>query len=284
MPDENYVPLTDEALEGAIAAGMQFLRKHRDDGSNGSGTADGQTGWHPFRDVLDLDASQYLPDPALSALAWKERVSIVSAEPKAGKSTLIAQAVVAAVAGDRFVDRTVSEVATVAIVTEEPMSLLAARLRRYGLDERFPARVYTASPREGLDKLLAAFARCVPAVIVIDSLTSWTVQSRAESMNDPVVMRRLVEQLRAFADLGSAVLLVHHGRKSDGMLRDSVDIAAAVDMLVSFDPIDPEGNVVRPRQSNLRRLMYLGRWPMDDIVLGFNNDGRYFVTDAGHGG
>ena len=66
--------------------------------------------------------------------------------------------------------------------------------------------------------------------------------------------------------------LVHHVRKADGALADSRDIAASVDMIVSFTLGD-----VRTR----RVLRYEGRWPLETRTLDFNTrTRRYAVADS----
>ena len=85
-----------------------------------------------------------------------------------------------------------------------------------------------------------------------------------------------MDTLRTVADDGSGVLVVHHARRSDGELADSRDIAASVDMIVTFDAVDAELDRCAPRVSNMRLLSYLGRWPQDTVMLDFDRRrGRY---------
>lgn len=93
-------------------------------------------------------------------------------------------------------------------------------------------------------------------------------------------MRKIISQLRLLADAGVAVFLVHHGRKEDGELRDSVDRAASTDLLIGFHGVDPEGKVVPFCATNLRRLSAVGRSPVDSVVLGFR-DSQYYVDRHG---
>ncbi len=282
MPDTGP-SYTNEELQEAVTHGMRHLASRRANGSAGDPQAAGE-GWSPFEDAVLVDESKQVPDMLVSGFVWRERISVLCSEPKAGKSTVLAQAILAAIDGRDFADERVPALrgGSIAIVTEEPLGLLKARLSRYGLSpERHIGRVWLCSPRDGLDRIFAAFARQRPDVVLIDSLTSWAVQTPAESMNDPMAMRRLVEAFRAVTDAGAGVGFVHHGRKSDGALRDSGDLAASPDMLISFDPVNHEGQIVSKHQTTLRRLSYIGRWPVGTVTLGFNgSDSTYYVDQT----
>ena len=169
-----------------------------------------------------------------------------------------------------------------AIATEEPLELLAQRLHVYGVRSSHRAAVFVASPAHGVDRLLEALARSAPEVVIVDSFTPWAVAAGADSMSDPAGMRRVMDALRAVADHGPAVLVVHHARRSDGELADSRDLAASVDMVITFDAVDQEGGRCLPRSSNTRRLSYLGRWPQDGVLLEFDRrDRRYACQQKG---
>ena len=171
------------------------------------------------------------------------------------------------------------------IATEEPPELVVSRLRRYGLSSlvsggvvsgcALRARVFRACSR--------TLASRLPEVLIIDSLTEWAFHTGIESMNDPLAMRKIISLLRLLADAGVAVFIVHHGRKEDGELRDSVDHAASPDLLIGFHGVDPEGKVVPFRATNLRRLSAVGRWPVESVVVGFR-DSQYYVRRSPRSG
>jgi len=252
-------------------------------GAAGGGDADepgGGEGWSPFGDVLDLGAAPAKPPTVLAGLAWRGRVSVLSGAPKAGKSTALAQAIGCRLGGEAFAGETVAPSGPVALVTEEPLELLAQRLRVYGVGEGHKGAVYVASPAHGVDRLVDALRRSQPEVVIVDSFASWAVAGGCESLSDPAVMRRVMDTLRTVADDGAAVLVVHHARRSDGELADSRDIAASVDMIVTFDAVDLELDRCAPGSSDLRRLSYLGRWPQETVVLDFDrSDRRYTYQD-----
>ena len=248
----------------------------------------GDVEWQPFQNVLDVDASAPLPEVVLPALAWRERLSLIAGDAKAGKSTVLAQALEAALTGRSFGGQQIDDdLGAVAIITEEPVALLAARLKFYsptGTDDHM-TRVWITSPRLGAGRILAALERQSPNLVIFDSFTDWAVGGAgAESLNDAAGMRRCMAALREVADRGAAVLVVHHVRKADGTVRDSSDLAASVDMITTFEPVDLQDERCGPGSSDRRRLSYLGRWPVDTMMLDFDRaTRRYQVVQQGEG-
>ena len=277
-----YVLPTDQQIEEATRAGVAHLRSLRGDdaarSSNGGGASVDQ-GWEPFVDLFQLDASQQIPELTLPFVGWAGRLTIMSAEPKAGKTTFLAQAIAAALNEEPFVGLTVRPPESVAIATEEPLSLVAARLRAAGLESpQHDNRVWICPPREGIPRIRAAVGRQRPTIFIVDSLTEWAYQSRTDTMNDALAMRGLVADLREIADQGTSVHLVHHGRKADGNLRDSVDLAAAPDLLVNFEAVNVDGDPVHFKTTKFRHLSAIGRWPVDDLRVTFDSvKSRYIL-------
>ena len=278
-PESWVATVTDADIEDAIKETVAKLRaRHGGPAAPGAaGEPEGDEGWSPFIDVLDLAASPAKPVEVLGGLAWRGRLSILSGPPKAGKSTLLAQAIGCRLGGEAFCAETIRPSGPVAIVTEEPLELLAQRLHVYGVRSSHRGAVFVASPAHGVDRLLEALARSAPEAVIVDSFTPWAVAAGAESMSDPAGMRRVMDALRAVADHGIAVLVVHHARRSDGELADSRDLAASVDMVITFDAVDQECERCLPRSSNTRRLSYLGRWPQDGVLLEFDKRNRRYA-------
>ncbi len=277
-------PVMDEQLESAVRRATRELDPARRGPGSGSGSGPADQGWEPLRDVLDVDDVRYLPAVVLPGLAWAGRLVLFAGDAKLGKSTLLSQAVGCRATGEAFAG-SVSEVSgAVAIVTEEPPGLLATRLRRSGIAEAMRGQVYVVDPGQGADRILAACARRRPALVVVDSFTAWAVAAGAESLADAAVIRRAMNSLRDVVAAGAAVLVVHHLRKSDGQIRDSSDLAASADMLVTCHAVDPAGERVPFAQSDRRRLSYVGRWPQDSITLDFDRRTcRYLYVDGGSG-
>ena len=275
----DYVPPSDADIEAASRVGGAALVSLRGGASNGQLVAP-DIAWIPFLDVFILDAAHPIPDQLIPYFAWAGRVTIISGEAKAGKSSVLGQAICAALNGHSFAWITVPPLLSIAIATEEPPELVASRLRRFGLSSpAHDGKVWVCSPREGIDRLLAAVVRQKPQVLLIDSLTEWAFHRRVPSMNDALAMRAVVNDFRLLSEAGVAVSVVHHGRKADGGLRDSGDLAASADLIVNFDAVDPDGKVVSFRTSNFRRLSAVGRWPVDSVRLGYR-DAEYYPENV----
>ena len=276
--------LTDDDVQDAVQEVLGKLKARAGAPARMDSVAqpEGDEGWSPFVDVLDLTASPAKPPAVLAGLAWRGRLSVLSGAPKAGKSTALAQAIGCRLSGEAFAGELVAPRGPVALVTEEPLEMLAQRLRIYGVGDGHKGAVYVASPAQGIERLLDALHRSGPEVVIIDSLASWAVAGGCETLSDPAVMRRVMDTFRGLSEEGAGVLLVHHARRSDGELADSRDIAASVDMITTFDAVDPDFNRCAPRASDLRRLSYSGRWPTESVVLDFDRaDRRYSYQQKG---
>lgn len=98
-----------------------------------------------------------------------------------GKSTLLGQAVGAAVTGREFLGESAA-CGQIAIVTEEPIRLAAARLHKYGIPEEHRGAVFLV--RVGTPGIEAALQRMSPALIVFDSLAAWLASVGVERFSD----------------------------------------------------------------------------------------------------
>ena len=225
----------------------------------------------PFVDVLDAESGSMIPEVVLPGLAWQGAMTVIGGEAKAGKSTLIGHGIGAMLTNQPFLGKSCRR-GLVAIVTEEPLRLAAARLRQHGIGQNQAQECFLASA--GARGILAALRRLQPTLLVIDSFTAFAVAAGADSMSDPVGMRRVLNDLRALAEAGAAVLLVHHARKSDGKLADSRDIGASVDVILDFTPVDQAGDRCQRAHSTRRLISAVGRWPVDSVMLDFA-DNKY---------
>jgi hypothetical protein len=273
--------VSDQDVEQAIKEVVGKLRASRGGAAPGAGDdPEADEGWSPFIDVMDLEASPTKPPTVVGGLVWQGRLSIISGPPKGGKSTALAQAVGCRLSGEAFCGETVRPSGPVAVVTEEPLELVTQRLKVYGVNLR--GAVFVASPAHGVDRLVDALMRSQPEVVLVDTFTPWALAAGADSLSDAAGMRRVMDALRSIAETGPGVGIVHHARRSDGELADSRDLAASVDMIVTFDPVDGEQARCLPRSSPFRRLSYLGRWPQDGVLLEFNKaTGRYVCQSKG---
>ena len=229
-----------------------------------------------FRSIWTYTA-EATPDVLIPGLAWRGRVSKISAAPKLGKTSLIANGIAAWQAGRAFLDKPAGPPGSVLYVSETPLGVLRSWLERYGCPPDAPI---LAGGSAGVDAIAEAAREHRPDLVIIDSLTDLHAASDGGNIWNAGDVRKLIQPLR---ELGCAVVLVHHVRKSDGASRDSGDLEAAPDMNISFDPGFAFGADDPP--PGPRRLRYFGRWTESTRALTFTEaDGYALARSTGGGG
>jgi len=78
-----------------------------------------------------------------------------------------------------------------------------------------------------------------PTVVVIDSLRQAHTGDESSSQE----MAKIVGQVKRFAMMGAAVIVVHHTRKNDGAMRGSTEIEASADSITDVEK-ESEGSEV----------------------------------------
>ena len=120
--------------------------------------ATGDAGMEPFVPLSAVDAAADLPPAPLTGLAWSGKLAILAGAPKAGKSTILGQAIGAMATGASFLSESSPAFGgRVAIVTEEPLGTVKTRLEGYGVPDS--DLCHLASPAAGPARLLAALKR-----------------------------------------------------------------------------------------------------------------------------
>ena len=229
-----------------------------------------------FKSIWDYSAED-APEVLIPGVAWRGMVSMITSAPKLGKTSLIANGIAAWHDGRDFLGEPCGPQGPVLYVSETPVGLLRSWLTRYGCPD--DAAIDAGGVRRSSTIVLAA-AENVPDLIVIDSITDLFSASGAGNLWNAGDVRKLIQPLR---ELGCAVVLVHHVRKSDGAARDSSDLTALTDMNVSFDPGYAFGGGDPP--SGPRRLGYFGRWTEPTRELTFTEaDGYALARSTGGGG
>ena len=170
------------------------------------------------------------PDVLIPALAWRGRVSKISAAPKLGKTSLLANGIAAWQAGRTFLDEAVGPPGSVLYVSETPSACFARGSSDMGvrlthLFSRVTLRGWMRlrRPRVSIGPTSSSSTHSPISMRPANGGNLWNAGD----------VRKLIQPLRA---LGCAVVLVHHVRKSDGASRDSGDLEAAPDMNIAFDP------------------------------------------------
>ncbi len=187
-------------------------------------------------------------------------ITLLSARPKLGKTTLLFHLLTALFHRQPFLDRATDPPGKVLLCTEEGPVLLKRRLERLGLGEDdlliLPRSAMTGR-RTGWTETIQQIrlaARQGVCLVIIDTLAAfWDV----EDENDAPKAGAALLPLQTLAQQrGIAVLLVHHLRKTPGeegtAHRGSGAIVAAVDMAIEMGR--------DPQKSNRRRLTALSRF------------------------
>ena len=235
------------------------------------GTVDTEDVEH-FRSIWSYTA-EATPLALIPGLAWRGRVSKISAAAKLGKTSLITCGIAAWQAGREFLGEPTGPKGRVLYVSETGIETLRAWLELYGCPVGAPIDVGGAA---SVDTIAASARKHKPDLVVVDSITDLCAATEASgSMWNAGDVRKLLQPLR---ELGCAVILVHHVRKSDGAARDSGDFEAAPDMNVMFDPGMPfGGDTPAPGP---RRLRYSGRWAEPNRSLAFDEAAGYSLDGS----
>ena len=234
-----------------------------------------------MRKLLADDDDTDTPAVIVPGLLWDGCVSVLSAAPKAGKSSLVAHGIGAAYTAAPFLGDQCGGDARrpLCIWSEMQLGMLRAWMRRH-VDN--PETLIYADRMRSVDQILEQVELLRPQAVVVDSLTALAAADGSHAdLWRATDVRRLIEGVRA---AGSAALIVHHVRKGDGQIRDSSDIAAAADMLVEFDAGSRSGAAPDPDVTR-RRLSYRGRWDEPTRWIDFDRDtGRYREVNEPIGG
>jgi hypothetical protein len=194
-----------------------------------------------IKQVQERPPIDYLIHGLLSSGA----ITMILAEPKAGKSTFAAQLCVAAALGESFLGLPApSDPLRVVILTPETdardyeIDLSEISRDVYGVEDAAGVLgnrvmiseasfdVLAASEAE-LDEAVASLRKVDPDVVVLDSYYNF-IDSAADII-DYLGMAERVSAIKAIArDLGCAILLIHHSRKAAATQEGSSAVSASL--------------------------------------------------------
>lgn len=234
--------------------------------------------WQPPRLYRSLAAiladpsALELPQVVVPNVAFRGRSTLFAAREKLGKSTF-ARAMLAAVSsGGEFLGDVCHSGTALLIGLEEHVGDIARSLRDFGAD---PHRVMIVEPEairgdDPIGMIEKITEHVEPDLVVIDTLAALTahldsVPDAGDAGRWTAIMSRLTGLARVS---DAAVVILHHGRRSDGRYRDSSAIGGGVDMILE----------VQERKDGSRKVTGRGRWAFDDFVYSF--DGRSFSVVA----
>lgn len=137
------------------------------------------------------------------------------AKPKVGKSTLARCLAVAIARGEPFLGRATARGPVIYCAFEEKRSEVRRHFRQLGVTADDPIHVLIgATPDDFLVKLADSIATLHPVLVIIDPMVRLT---RVKDLSAYAEVAQALEPVLNLArESGAHVLLVHHGRKSEG--------------------------------------------------------------------
>lgn len=189
------------------------------------------------------------PRPIAPRIAWEERITLLAAREKGGKSTIASAAAAAVSAGSEFLGSQ-CDVGTVLIVAlEEHNADFLQRLVRFKCD---PSRIAVVDPSSDMDLIRAirkAAEDIKPSLIIWDTLGAFADAITGDTVDPgdgPAWTRIMLEIVTISREYGASLIL-HHSRKSDGHYRDSTAIGANVDVILEMHGEGAEPRVIKPK-------------------------------------
>lgn len=226
-------------------------------------------------DILASEGTDSTPVAIIPRLAYEGRAGLFAGREKDGKSTLLAAGIAAASRGLPFLGEPTRTASALWLTAEERPGDVARRLAEFGAD---PQRVRVLAPpfSDPLADLRAEVESLRPDTVVVDTLATLVrllPRDERPSPGDSTAWTPVVMALADIAhELGAAVVIVGHARKSDGEYRDSTAIGAAVDLIMEIE---------RGRTSSERRIKARGRWALEDFTVRLDVESSTFELTAG---
>ncbi len=225
----------------------------------------------------DLAADPQINEPmyhVIPGVAAARRLTILIAREKAGKSTFIAYCAACFSAGRSILGNSPFPPGRVLWVgLEEPISDAVSRFLHIDANLSNVNVIDRLQGRTAVEQIVEEMKAFRPALVVIDSLsvlarTRGLVEKSEEGWTEMITALRHAAQ-----DIGAAVIVLHHARKSDGEYRGSTAIGAAADQLLTME---------RDKEATIRRFTAMGRWQIPDFGTRFDMEsGAFSLIDQG---
>ena len=197
-------------------------------------------------------------------------LTMLSAPPKAGKSTFARAMAMAVANGTSFLGKKVQQGSVLLLAIEEPERNVKTAYRKLGITGDTPLRIHFGRVSPSAATELASIVRELrPALVVIDTIGR--IRSGALELNDYVSTGGWLEPLLYLAhETDACVCLLYHDNKSgrhavgyDAIfsILGSVGISATIDQLIGL----------RRKQDGSRTFFTVGRYgDTPETVMGFD--------------
>lgn len=233
-----------------------------------------KTRWR-LDELIANDEIMRPPPAVVPRLAWGSRSTMIASQEKAGKSTLAGYVAARVSRGESFLDQPCQLGDVLIIGLEEFIGDVARRLVHFNAD---PTKVHVIDrlpldPRKRPEELREHVAAVKPTLMIVDTLMAYSegaVNDATKSSQMQVVVQGLT---RMAHELGPALMLMHHSRRSDQKYRDSSAIGGGVDVIVEIFVPDDDADPM------MRRVRARGRVPVHDFQFRFTGHG-YTLDDG----
>ena len=213
--------------------------------------------WRTLTEVLADPEALRAPTAVIPRTAWRQRVTLLAAREKDGKSTY-AQAGAAAVSkGRKFLDETAALNRVLFLSLEEHIADVASKFVDFKSD---PDRICILE-RLDLDpfaEIIAAIEDVQPSIVIVDTLAEFVKSMGLEGGSSKDWQPVMSKFTRIARDMDTGLLLLHHARKSDGKYRDSTAIGAGVDVVIEMQP---------GLESSIRKMNVRARWAVGNYAV-----------------
>jgi hypothetical protein len=220
------------------------------------------------------------PAAVIAPFAYAGRVTLISGREKAGKSTMVGQAVAALSRGDELWGVPLPQQSTLWIGLDEPLGDTVRRFNEMGADAE---RVTITSDRPDANQLRERLGDECPALVVVDTLTELLPGA---NFNRPETflssLRRYIDTVREF---DVALVLLYHASKSRGEYIGDVRLGGAVDAPLTLDRPNRgnSGETTTDDEADDGRRLLKGRprWPSPELRLRLQySEGQYVLAGS----
>ena len=214
---------------------------------------------------LAASISDQVIEPLIHGLAWRGRISLLSARAKRGKSTLVAQAAAMASNGEAFLDEELEAIRILYFAPDENPADTISKLRTYRANEE-TIRMKAIEAVAGIYELIADVEDRIDLIIVDSFIELVRLETGRIEENDAQISDHL-RRLAALSHTGKyGVLVIAHGGHDGDRPRGSSAILGVVDQVIVME--SPDDNW---EENPVRTLKYSGRWsePDKEIAYGF---------------